>query len=283
MKIIDTHQHLWDLERFSFSWCARTPQLNRSFLMEDYLAAIQGAELVQSVHVEADVDEQFMLAETQYILDLAARDDNPLQAVVAVVRPEHGDFRVYLESIANDPHLKGVRRIFHTEPDELINHPLVVENIKSLANDNLSFDLCVLARQLPLAVKLVESCPRVSFILDHCGNPPIKDGELDSWRAHMRTMSALPNVVCKISGIVTNADHERWTPDDLRPVVEHVIEIFGWDRVMFGSDWPVCTLAVTFQQWLDALLYLTSQASSEQRQKLFHDNALRVYRIHARL
>lgn len=279
MKIIDTHQHLWDLNRFDFSWCARAPQLNRSYLIEDYLAATQGAELVKSVHVEADVDEPFMLAETQYILQLAELNGNPLKGVVAVARPEKSGFREYVERLAGHPNLKGIRRIFHTQPDELINRPLLVENIRALADYNLSFDLCVLARQLPRAIKLIENCPRVSFILDHCGNPPIKEGALQDWREHMQTIADLPNVVCKISGIVTNADHEKWTLDDLRPVVEHMIETFGWNRVMFGSDWPVCTLAASFQQWLDALVYLTRHASNEEHQKLFHDNALRVYQL----
>lgn len=169
--------------------------------------------------------------------------------------------------------------MLHTEPDELINHPTLVENVRTLADDDLSFDLCVLERQLPLAVKLIESCPRTTFVLDHCGNPRIQDGALDAWRAWVRTASDLPNVVCKISGIVTNADHSHWTAEDLRPCVEHVIASFGWDRVLFGSDWPVCTLAASFRQWLDALLELTRDAAPAHRQLLFHDNAVKTYRL----
>lgn len=279
MKIIDTHQHLWDFERFTFSWCGNVPRLNRSFLMDDYLAATRGVGLVKSVHVEADVDEPFMLAETQYILQLAEKNDNPLAGVVAAARPEKSGFREYIAQLANHAKLKGVRRVLHTEPDELINHPTLIENVRTLADDDLSFDLCVLARQLPLAIKLVESCPRTSFVLDHCGNPQIKDGALDAWRAWVRRMAGLPNVVCKISGIVTNADHNNWTAEDLRPCVEHVIASFGWDRVLFGSDWPVCTLAASFRQWLDALLELTRDAAPAHRQQLFHDNAVKTYRL----
>jgi len=125
----------------------------------------------------------------------------------------------------------------------------------------------------------VRDCPRVSFILDHCGVPQVKDKQLDPWRGYIREISKLPNVVSKVSGVVVYADHERWTPEDLRPFVEHVIACFGWDRVMFGSDWPVCTQAASLKQWVEALMLITRDASETQRRKLFHDNAERVYRL----
>lgn len=279
MRIIDTHQHLWDLDLFSFSWCRSIPPLNRSFRMADYLEAVRGVNLHGSVHLEADVDEPDMLGETQYIFSLAERDDNPLAGVVAPARPERPDFAASLNLMAGHPQLKGVRRVLHTQPDALLGDPLLRENIGLLASFDLSFDLCVLPRQLPLAIELVERTPQVSFILDHCGNPPIREGALDPWRSHLKRLSELPNVVCKISGLVTNADWEAWRPEDLRPYVVHVIECFGWERVMFGSDWPVCTLAATFQQWLDALLDLTSEAGADEREKLFYDNARTIYRL----
>ncbi len=195
-------------------------------------------------------------------------------------RPEKAGFRKYLEQLAAYPKLKGIRRVLHTQPDELILHPTLIENIKSLAADNLSFDLCVLAHQLPLAIKLIEACSQVSFVLDHCGNPPLKTPDkLKSWSESITEISRFPQVVCKISGLVTNADASTWTPEDLRPAVDHVIERFTWDRVIFGSDWPVCTLAASFHQWLEALLFLTRDASAEEREKLFYRNALRVYRL----
>ncbi|HVG39009.1 MAG TPA: amidohydrolase family protein, partial [Pyrinomonadaceae bacterium] len=204
MKIIDTHQHLWDLSRFSYSWCEKIPALNRSFTMGDYLAAVGDLDVARTVHLEADVDEQFMLGETKYILDLAAEPDNPLAGVVACARPEGKDFPRYLEEIVGTPFLKGLRRVLHTQPDELIRHPTLRENINTLADDNLSFDLCVRASQLPLAIKLVEACPRVTFILDHCGNPPLTDASsLAGWRRDLSEMARLPHVVCKISGLVT--------------------------------------------------------------------------------
>jgi predicted TIM-barrel fold metal-dependent hydrolase len=280
MQIVDTHQHLWDLDLLSYSWTARSPHFNRSFRLSDYAEATQGIEVIKSVHVEADIDEPHILAETRYILGLAERDDNPISGVVAAARPEYDGFREYLDKIAGHPNLKGVRRILHVVPDDVSTTPLFAENIRTLEEYGLSFDICVLARQLPLAINLVKQCPNVSFILDHCGNPDIKNRDFDAWREGMIEIASYPNVLaCKISGIVVNTDIPNWTVEDLRPAVEGVIETFGWDRVMFGSDWPVCTQAASFKQWFEALSFLTQDESEENRRKLFRENAARVYRL----
>jgi len=288
MRIIDTHQHLWDLDLFSYAWletvepgslAAGRPTLNRSHRMADYLAATQGLGVEKSVHVEADVDEPYMLAETRHILALAGQPDNPLEGVVACARPETSGFRGYLDQIAGHPKLKGIRRILHTQPDELGQTQTFKDHLRSLAGYGISFDVCVLARQLPIAIELVRYCPEVAFILDHCGVPAVKDRVLEPWRSHIREIAGFPNVVCKVSGLVAYANLNRWTPNDLRPYVEYVIECFGWERVMFGSDWPVCTLAASFRQWVEALSLITADAGEANRSKLFHDNALRVYRL----
>ncbi len=289
MRIVDTHQHLWDLDLFSYVWLETQPApgsltggrpgLRRSFRMEDYLTATAGLGVEKSVHLEADVDEPYMLAETRHILALAEQPGNPLEAVVACARPESEGFRRYVDQIAGNPRLKGIRRILHTQADELGQSAAFRDNVRSLSQYGLSFDICVLARQLPIAIQLVEYCPEVSFILDHCGVPQVKERVLDPWRDDMRRMAAFPNVVCKVSGIVAYADQDHWTPEDLRPYVEHVIECFGWDRVMFGSDWPVCTLSASFRQWVEALSALIASAGESNRDKLFCENAIRVYRL----
>jgi predicted TIM-barrel fold metal-dependent hydrolase len=278
MKIIDTHQHLWDLDLFKYSWLDDVASLRRSFRMEDYLEAGEGLEIEKSVHLEADVDEPYMLDETRHILALAEQD-NPMEGVVARGLPEKPHFTDYLDQIAGHPKLKGIRRVLHTQPDEVAQSSFFVENVRVLAAYGLSFDICILARQLPIAIRLIRDCPKVSFVLDHCGNPQVKEQLFDPWRQHIQEASKLPNVVCKVSGILANADLEKWTPDDLRPYVEHVIECFGWDRVMFGSDWPVCTLAAPLRKWVEALKLLTRGAGEENQQKLFYKNAARVYRL----
>ncbi len=278
MKIIDTHQHLWDLDLFTYSWLDDVPSLRRSFRMEDYVKAGEGLGIEKSVHLEADVDEPYMLDETRHILALAEQD-NPLEGVVASGRPEKPHFADYLDQIAGHPKLKGIRRVLHTQPDEVAQSSLFAENVRLLEAYGLSFDICILARQLPVAIRLVRDCPDVNFVLDHCGNPQVKEQVFDPWRQHIQEASKLPNVVCKVSGILANADVENWTPEDLRPYVEHVIECFGWDRVMFGSDWPVCTLAASLRKWVETLTLLTRDAGEANQQKLFYKNAARVYRL----
>ena len=280
MRIVDTHQHLWDMDLFSFSWCRNYPQLNRSHRMPDYLEAIRGLGVEKSVYVEADIDEPFMLDETRYVFKLAGEADNPLTGVVASARPERDDFPKFLNEMTGHSALKGIRRVLHTQPDELGQSATFIANVGSLGNYGLSFDICVLARQLPIALNLVKQCPaNVSFILDHCGVPQVKERALDPWRSHLRELASFPNVCCKISGLVAYADPANWTPEDLRPFVEHTIECFGWDRVMFGSDWPVCTLASTLKRWVETLAFLTRGASEAERDKLFYQNAVRVYRL----
>jgi len=279
MKIVDTHQHLWDLDLFRYAWLQQLPVLNRSFGMNDYRDATNGLLIEKSVHLEADVDEQFMLEETRHLLRLADRADNPLEGVVACGRPESKEFRSHLDNILGHQKLKGIRRVLHTQPDELSQSETFTENVRSLASHDLSFDICVLARQLPLASRLVSRCPDVTFILDHCGVPQVRERILDPWRANIREIAAFPNVSCKVSGLVAYADPKNWTAEDLRPYVDHAIECFGWDRVMFGSDWPVCTVSASFRQWVDVLLLLTRSAGEANQRKLFYDNAIRVYRL----
>jgi predicted TIM-barrel fold metal-dependent hydrolase len=279
MKIVDAHQHLWDLDLFRYAWLKDLPVLNRSFRMDDYRDATKGLTIEKSVHLEADVEEPFMVEETKHVLRLADRADNPLEGVVACGRPESKEFKTYLERILGHPKLKGIRRILHTQPDDLGQTETFIENVNSLAGYGLSFDLCVLARQLPLAIRLVSRCPEVTFILDHCGVPQVREKILDPWRENIHTIAKFPNVFCKISGLVAYADPQNWTAEDLRPYVDHTTECFGWDRVLFGSDWPVCTLSASYRQWVDALVSLTRVAGEVNQKKLFQENAIRIYRL----
>jgi len=279
MRIIDTHQHLWDLDRFRYSWLESVPALNRSFRMEDYLRATKDLNVVKSVHLEADVDEPLMLEETRHLLNLAEEADNPLAGIVACARPENENFHVHLKKILGDPLVKGIRRVLHTQPDEVGRDPRFVENVASLADYGLSFDICVLERQLPVAINLVSHCPGVNFILDHCGVPQVKERALEPWRSDIARVAQFPNIVCKISGLVAYADPQKWTAEDLRPYIEHVIACFGWDRVMFGSDWPVCTLSASYRQWVAALCSIVQAEGKANQDKLFYENAVRVYHL----
>jgi predicted TIM-barrel fold metal-dependent hydrolase len=279
MKIIDTHQHLWDKDLFHYAWLESLPRLDRSFRLSDYQEATRSLEIEKTVFVECDADDEQVEDEALHILRLGDQPDSRIAGVVASGRPEKDGFEGHLEKLRGQPKLKGIRRILHTHPDELGQGKTFIENVRKLKEYGLSFDICVLARQLPIAINLVSKCPGVTFILDHCGVPQVNERVMHPWREHIQEIARLPNVQCKVSGLVAYADPANWNPDDLRPFVDHVLESFSWDRVMFGSDWPVCTLAASYGQWVEALLSLTQAAGETNQRKLFRDNAIRAYRL----
>ncbi|MGH7993562.1 MAG: amidohydrolase family protein [Limisphaerales bacterium] len=278
MKLIDTHQHLWDLEQFPYSWCAGIPALNRSFRFDDYLAAARNTGIEKTIFVEGDVDEPHLLAEAKHIQSLA--ETNPLIAgLVAAARPERSDFPRQLDDLLKLPKLRGLRRVLHVVPDESSQSVLFAENIRRLAQFKLSFDLCVLARQLPLAFALAQKCPQVQFILDHCGVPDVKGRAFEPWRSELKELAALPNVACKISGLIAYVDVKNWTPEDLRPWMEHTLDCFGWERIVWGSDWPVCNLTASLSEWVGITEKLLASSTELQLEQLFYKNAERIYRV----
>jgi predicted TIM-barrel fold metal-dependent hydrolase len=274
MRIIDTHLHLVYLDRFSYPWLDGEPALKRQWPVESYFAEAASLGIEQALHMEVDVAEREMEDETRFVLHL----DSRIAGAIAAARPEHLDFPLHLERLAAIPGVKGIRRILHTQPDELSEGDLFPGNLRRLAAHGLTFDLCLLARQLPLGVALARKCPDVQFVLDHCGVPDVAGEALDPWRERIRQLAALPNVVAKISGIVAYARPD-WTVSDLRPFVEHVIESFGWNRVVWGSDHPVCTKTANLSRWVAATRTLIAGASEDEQAALLHRNAERVYRL----
>lgn len=279
MKIVDTHQHLWDKDLFQYSWLKPLPKLDRSFRLSDYRDATSGLEIDKTVFVECDVNESQMMDEALHVLRMADDPGNRIAGIVASARPESDGFEAHLHKLAAHSKVKGIRRILHTGPDEVGQGKMFIENVALLQEYGLSFDICALARQLSVAINLASKCPDVALILDHCGVPDVKNQELHPWRDHIRELSEFPNVACKVSGLVAYADPANWKAEDLRPFVEHVIECFGWNRVMFGSDWPVCNLTASYTKWVETLLALTHSAGEVNQRKLFRENAIRIYRL----
>ena len=274
MDIVDTHLHLVYLDRFSYPWLGDVPALNRDFTLDAYLPQAEAAGIAQAIHMEVDVAEADQMRETDFVTSLGGR----VVAAISSCRPERADFPAQLERLASNAKVRGLRHILHTAPDELSQAPLFTENLKRLAAHRFSFDLCVQARQLPLALRIARACPDVQFILDHCGVPLVKDRAFDPWRADLKALAAEPNVACKVSGIVAYAGAD-WTADDLRPFVEHVIQSFGWDRVVWGSDWPVCTLTADLGRWVAATRAIIAGESTDNQAKLLNGNARRLYRL----
>lgn len=274
MRILDTHLHLVYQDRFSYPWLAGAPALNKQWSVKTYFAEAEALGIEAALHMEVDVAEEHMIAETEFVTNLHPK----VVGAIAAARPEHRHFRDYLLRISEVPGLRGIRRILHTEPDELSQSDLFVENIQKLANYRLPFDLCVRADQLPIGRRLVEQCPDVQFVLDHCGVPKVAEQELDPWRSYIRDLAALPNVAAKVSGVVAYAG-PNWTVATLRPFVEHIIESFGWDRIVWGSDHPVCTLTANLTRWVEATKEIIASASEDEQSRLLHRNAERIYRV----
>ena len=251
--IVDSHVHLWDPTRFRMTWLDGNPVLDRPYGLAEYRQHTAGVEIDAMVYLQVEVEPPYALLEAQWVTELA-REEPRLQAIVAWAPLEFGEqARAFLDALlAANPLVKGIRRIIQFEPDPTFClQPRFIRGVQLLAEYGLTFDICIHHGQLKNTARFVEQCPEVNFILDHIGKPDIKNQILDPWRADIATLAALPNVICKISGMVTEADHRRWTVSDLAPYVEHVLEVFGEDRVAYGGDWPVAYQAAEYQRWVE--------------------------------
>ncbi|MCX7825162.1 MAG: amidohydrolase family protein [Verrucomicrobiae bacterium] len=285
IPIIDTHQHLWDLTKLRPPWLEKAGKLNRSFVMADYLEATAGLNVVKTVYMEVGVAPADRIAEAEYVTDLCQRADSPMVAAVISGSPDAPDFGDYLKRFKDNRYIKGLRSMLH-RPDTPAGTCLksaYVRGVQRLGEIGWSFDICIRAANLSDAARLVDACPGTRFILDHCGNANVQWAanapEREQWQHDIAQLARRKQIVCKISGIVASAKPDVWKPDDLAPYVKHCIAEFGWDRVMFAGDWPVCTKTATFKQWVQALQTIVADATEEQKRKLFHDNAVRFYRI----
>ena len=278
--LIDTHVHLWEPSYLTYSWLAGVPALNRPHGLAEFRRDCGGVAVAKWIFVQCECDPTQSQAEAEWVSGLA-RQDPRLRGIVAQAPLEQGAAAApALARLAALPLVKGVRRLLQSEPDDAFClRPDFVRGVQLLPQFGLSFDLCVFHRQLANVIQLVRRCPEVSFVLDHIGKPDIKAGRLDPWRAELRELAALPNVVCKLSGLVTEADWAAWTPADLRPYLDHVLACFGPDRLMFGGDWPVSTQATDYPRWVATLDAALAGCSHDERQRIYVRNAERVYRV----
>lgn len=283
LPIVDTHQHLWDLSKFTLAWHKEAPKLAKSHVMSDYFAATKGLNVVKTVYMEVDVDPSQQVAEAEYVLDLCRRDDNPMVGAVISGRPaDHEAFKNYISKYKDTPFIKGVRQVLHgaATPAGFCLQPSFVKSVQLLGDLGKSFDLCMRSGELLDGDKLVGQCPKTRFIVDHCGNMSVQD--LDekhraAWMSGMKALAQRSNVICKISGIIASAKPDSWKPEDLQPNIRFTLETFGIDRCIFASDWPVCTLTASLGQWVDALKWIVRDLPVADQKKLFHDNAVKFY------
>jgi L-fuconolactonase len=281
IPIIDTHQHLWDLSKFKLAWLEADSKLNHCYLPEDYAKAANGLNIVKTIYMEVDVEESQQTAEAHWVLDLCDQSKALPCAAVISGRPASDGFKNYLDQFRDRKALKGVRRVLHSAatPSGDCLAPKFVAGMHLLGERGLSFDLCIKPAELPNVAKLLDACKDTSFILDHCGNPSVgmKAEDFATWKTDLARVAERKNVVCKVSGFIATAKPGEWKTNDLAPVINTVLDTFGSDRVMFGGDWPVCTLGASLKEWVEALQKVVAGRSEADRKKLFHDNAVRVY------
>jgi predicted TIM-barrel fold metal-dependent hydrolase len=277
--IIDTHLHLIYPDRLRYPWLADVAPLNRDFPYETYVVEARRCGVSDALHMEVDVAADDIDAETRNVEELARQPGSLVRGSISSCRPEDDGFPAFLDRQLANPFVKGFRRVLHVVPDDLSEGATFRANIKRLAGTARPFDLCVRPDQIDKAIALADLAPSVQFVLDHCGVPAVKDRAEHPWREQIAEIARRPNVAVKISGVVAYAEPETWTVDDIRPYVEHAIESFGWDRVVWGSDWPVCTLTASLSLWVAATHAVTLGCAADERARLFSINARRTWRL----
>lgn len=295
---IDTHQHLWDPTQLHLPWLASAPDLNRCFSSQDYREAIEGHSVPTAIYMEVDAARAERHKEIELITRVCEKAENPTSAMVIPGSPEDEGLEDYIRSFGATDRILGVREVLHVEssPGGRCLEPEFKRGIRLLGDLNLNFDVCIRPRELSDVTALADSCPGTRLILDHCGNAnprfvnspsePPGSPETDAfwhsrgqWMDDLAALARRENVCCKISGIIEPLERGSWTSDDLADTVNHCLDSFGPDRVVFGSNWPVCNLGGDLNQWILALTKIISGRSPEERAKLLHANARDIYRL----
>lgn len=274
---IDSHQHYWKPARGDYRWM--TPPgtvLHRDYLPADLRPSLKRHRIEKTVLVQAAQT----VAETEFLLELAAADES-IAGVVGWLDMEAPDFNVQFELFRCNPKFIGLRPMLQDlEDDRWILRPAVVEALHHVARADFPFEFLTYSRHLPFVLEVLDAVPGLRAVIDHVSKPEIRTGKLDPWRELIAKAARHPNLFCKLSGMVTEADHQLWSAEDLRPYVEHVVDCFGFDRVMFGSDWPVCLLAASYDQVIDALNEILAATLDQAHEgKLFGLNAARFYKL----
>lgn len=280
--IVDAHVHLYDPSVLPYGWMRGDPVLDRPHGLAELDAAVGAVAIERLVFVEVAVDRGHHLEEARRVQAMADRDPR-IGAIVAHAPVELGAaVEPELDALRALPALRGIRRLIQDEEDPAFClAPDFVEGVRRVGKRGLVFELCLRAGrgQLGPAVELVRRCPDTRFVLDHLGKPRVARGELDPWRAELAELARCPNVVCKLSGLITEADPECWTRAQLRPFLEHALACFGPERVMYGSDWPVSSRTHLYPTWVAILDELLAGFDAEARERFWRGTARAVYRL----
>lgn len=279
MRAIDAHAHFWDLERLNYPWIAKGSVFDRTFSLSDYQRAASVMPVEKIVFVECDARRADGLREVEWVEDLA-RAELRIQGVVARVQlTENPLVASELDVLTSKPLVKGIRHNIQGNPPGFAIRDSFVQGIREAHRRGFHFELCLTHEQLPDTIQLVNRCQEVPFVLDHCGKPGIRGGLRDPWRSEIRELSKYDNVVCKISGLLTEADWDDRAIDNVLWYAQVSAEAFGRRRIMFGSDWPVNEAAGGYGRWFSVTEALTETWSDSERDEFYYLNAERFYRL----
>jgi predicted TIM-barrel fold metal-dependent hydrolase len=286
VPIIDTHQHLWDLTKFELPWLRDYEALRRTYTIDDYRKSAAQANIVKTIYMEVDVAPAQRQAEADYVISLCKQSDSRMAAAVVGGSPESKGFAEYVRALKQSGVVKGVRAAVRASGSGATVQPDqdFVAGVRLLGENGMSFDINLAPDQLPLASALIDQAPDTRYVLDHCGNFDLRatPAAVERWKRAMADVAKRKGVVCKVSGFITNDNgtpRKKPTPEEIARVVDHVYDCFGPDRVMFGGDWPVCTLAMSLGEWVATLSSVVKNRSEADQKKLFHDNAAKFYGV----
>ena len=274
--MIDSHQHFWRYDPVQYDWIDDSmAAIRRDFLPADLRCEMERAGVHGSIAVQA----RQTLDETRWLLDLA-RQHPFIRGVVGWIDLRE-DVDAQLAGFADDRALVGVRHIVQAEPDGFLQQPRFVGGLARLEAAGLAYDILVYARQLPQAIELAGRLPRQRFVLDHLGKPDVRGGAFDAWRRQLGELAALPHVCCKLSGLVTEADWRAWTPGQLRPYLDTALDAFGPERIMIGSDWPVCLVAARYDDVIGLVREAVAEYSVAEQQRMLGGTATDFWNLRA--
>ena len=276
--LIDTHQHLIYPDVASYGWTAGIAELaGRSFTVADYRALTAGMGIAGTLFMETAVDDGDIRTETEYMATLAGDPANGIRGMIATARPEtDAGFEDWIDE-AHEMGAVGFRRILHVVDDAMSTTGTFRANVRKIGARALTFDMCFMARQLPLAAELAAACDNTHLILNHCGVPDIAGGGLDPWREHMSALAALPNVTCKLSGLMAYCAPGTASYDTVKPYVDHVLEVFGPKRMVWGGDWPVVNMGSSLPQWLEVTRQILDTLSADEARALAQGTAAELF------
>jgi L-fuconolactonase len=275
---VDAHQHFWKYNPAEYEWIDDSMvAIRRDFLPEDLEPQLERNEFQGSIAVQA----RQTLEETRWLLELANRSSKIL-GVVGWVDLCSPDVCSQLSEFTRNPKLVGIRHIVQSEPDNrFLLRPDFLRGITTLEEFDLAYDILIYTKHLPVAAEFVERFAKQRFVLDHLAKPAIKLREIESWAAGVRGLAAFPNVFCKLSGLVTEADWQRWKPEDIAPYLNIAFEAFGASRLMIGSDWPVCLVAGSYHRTIDVVKNYLQGYPAETRDAVLGENARCFWRLKA--